>query len=412
MNKNMFRLLLGQFVTVFGSQLYSFAISYYILKETQSGLLFGVSLALGMLPQFLCSPFAGVISDLFERKKIIVATDALSGTFLMLIYLISRSTGMSIFYIYFLMFILAVLAVFNLIALQSALPNAVDKELLPKLNSLSQSISSFSRISAPWIGGFIILKIDIQLFLFINAISFFIASILEYHIVFAESKKEPAEIKDCINFKKIIEDIKESYTYSKDNSLIFTILIFMISMNFLFQFGFTVPVPYIINNTLMLSSRQYGMIQSMTSLGALTTSLIMSSKFKVEKSKQLLIRAISVMSLLMVFMGLATAYGELNLNKNISFLFFTVLNFMFGGAIVSSNIPINVILQTSSDDSHRGRVMGLSSMLSSAITPCAVIVSGILLDLDWMHSYFLCIGGGGILLILVTIMSRKKEMQN
>nr|WP_288824427.1 MFS transporter [uncultured Clostridium sp.] len=408
MNKNMFRLLLGQFVTVFG--LYSFAISYYILKETQSGLLFGVSLALGILPQFLCSPFAGVISDLYERKKIIVVTDALSGMFLMLVFLISRSTGMSIFYIYILMFILAVLSVFNLIALQAALPNAVEKELLPKLNSLSQSISSFSRISAPWIGGIIILKINIQLFLLINAISFFIASILEYHIVFADCKKETAK-KDIINFKKISEDIKESYQYSKDNSLIFTILIFMITMNFLFQFGFTVPVPYIINNTLMLSSRQYGIIQSMTSLGALITSLIMSSKFKVEKSKQLLIRAITVMSLLMVFMGLATVYGEIFLNKNISFLFFTVLNFLFGGAIVSSNIPINVILQTSSDDSHRGRVMGLSSMMSSAITPCAVIISGILLDLNWLHSYFLCIGGGGILLIIVTIMSRRKEMQ-
>lgn len=410
MKKNMFRILVGQFVTVFGSQIYTFAISLFILKETGSGLSYGFSLALGMLPQFACSPIAGAFSDRFNRKKMIVLTDFLSGFLLLLIFFISGITGMKLYYIYCLMFLLSILGVFNSVALQAALPIAVKKEELSKLNSLSQSISSFSRIIAPWMGGVIILRIDIRLFMLINSISFLLAALVECYVKFTDNHSLKVEKKQ-LNMKQFFKDMKESCQYSKRTPIIFIIITFMIFMNFLFQFSFTVPVPYIINNTLKLSSQQYGVIQGVTSFGALLTSIIMSKKFKVKRSKTLLIRAMILMSILLILMGTVTLLAKVLVQPYLAFIFFVIFNFMFGGCIVASNIPMNVILQVSAEDSYRGRIMGLSGMLSSLITPFAVIISGALLDLNWLPPYLLCIAGGLVLLMLVLRMAARKELR-
>ena len=56
---NMFIFLLGSFITFFGTQA-----SLYILSETKSGLSFGFSLALGMIPQLIITPFVGISIDL------------------------------------------------------------------------------------------------------------------------------------------------------------------------------------------------------------------------------------------------------------------------------------------------------------------------------------------------------------
>lgn len=413
MNKNILRLLVGQFVTVFGTQIYTFAVSYYILKQSGSGLLFGVSLALGMLPQMLFSPIAGVVSDRYSRKKIVVMTDVICGGILLFAYLASCITGLQIFYIYILMFSLAVMGTFNAISLQAALPNIVDKEKLSQLNSLSQSVASFARITAPFVGGIIIISINIRMFLIFNSVSFFIAALLEYQVVFNENiLKTKKNMRLGIDFKDFIKEFQDSLGYCRKNTVIYLLIIFMISMNFLFQFGFTVPIPYIINNTLQLSSQQYGIIQGMTSMGAFLTSLILARTFKVEKSKKLLVKAILGMASVLILMGMTTIFGEWYDNKNIAFLIFAFLNFVFGGTIVASNIPINVILQSSSDDSYRGRVMGISGMMSSIITPLSVVISGALLDYDSIQPYGLCFVGGGVLMILITILSRKKEMRD
>lgn len=413
MNKNILRLLVGQFVTVFGTQIYTFAVSYYILKQSGSGLLFGVSLALGMLPQMLFSPIAGVVSDRYSRKKIVVMTDVICGVILLFAYLASCITGLQIFYIYILMFSLAVMGTFNAISLQAALPNIVDKEKLSQLNSLSQSVASFARITAPFVGGIIIISINIRMFLIFNSVSFFIAALLEYQVVFNENILKTKKIMRLgIGFKDFIKEFQDSLGYCRKNTVIYLLIIFMISMNFLFQFGFTVPIPYIINNTLQLSSQQYGIIQGMTSMGAFLTSLILARTFKVEKSKKLLVKAILGMASVLILMGMTTIFGEWYDNKNIAFLIFAFLNFVFGGTIVASNIPINVILQSSSDDSYRGRVMGISGMMSSIITPLSVVISGALLDCDSIQPYGLCFVGGGVLMILITILSRKKEMRD
>ena len=60
---------IGSLISHFGSAIYAFAIGLYVLKITGSSLSFATTLAFGVIPVILLSPFAGVIVDRFNRKK-------------------------------------------------------------------------------------------------------------------------------------------------------------------------------------------------------------------------------------------------------------------------------------------------------------------------------------------------------
>lgn len=65
-------------VSIFGSSMYSFALGLYVLHITGSALNFAITLILGTIPMIVMNPFAGVIADKVDKKKLVVCMDLLS----------------------------------------------------------------------------------------------------------------------------------------------------------------------------------------------------------------------------------------------------------------------------------------------------------------------------------------------
>ncbi len=76
-NKTLF--LLSKGVSHTGTKLFTFALSWYILSETGSGLRFGISLLVNYLPAIVVSGFAGYISDRVDHpNRLLVLCDLAS----------------------------------------------------------------------------------------------------------------------------------------------------------------------------------------------------------------------------------------------------------------------------------------------------------------------------------------------
>ncbi|NLA86733.1 MAG: MFS transporter, partial [Clostridiales bacterium] len=75
--RNIILYLASQIVSLLGSSLAQSVIFWYITLETKSGTMMTVAIVVGFLPTFLISPFAGVLADRHDRKKIIILADAL-----------------------------------------------------------------------------------------------------------------------------------------------------------------------------------------------------------------------------------------------------------------------------------------------------------------------------------------------
>jgi Na+/melibiose symporter-like transporter len=68
--------LSSQTISLFGSMLVQYAITWYITLTTRSGVMLTISILCGFLPTFIISPFAGVWADRYNRKNIIVLADS------------------------------------------------------------------------------------------------------------------------------------------------------------------------------------------------------------------------------------------------------------------------------------------------------------------------------------------------
>ncbi len=68
----------GQGISLIGTWMQQIAISWLVYRLTGSPFLLGLIGFSGQLPTFVLAPFAGVFADRFDRRKVLVLTQALS----------------------------------------------------------------------------------------------------------------------------------------------------------------------------------------------------------------------------------------------------------------------------------------------------------------------------------------------
>lgn len=92
--KNVALFLSSQAISLFGSSVVSFAIVWFITRQTHSGLWVSLLTVSSYLPQFGVSFFAGVWADRYSRKILIIAADSMIAAFTcLLVLLIPRFTA-------------------------------------------------------------------------------------------------------------------------------------------------------------------------------------------------------------------------------------------------------------------------------------------------------------------------------
>lgn len=96
---------IASFISVFGTSIYNFAISLYVLNITGSGLNFAMTLVIGALSTVIVNPFAGVLADKINKKLLAVITDTLNGMLLLVLYILTIGHPLSLSMIYLSTFI-------------------------------------------------------------------------------------------------------------------------------------------------------------------------------------------------------------------------------------------------------------------------------------------------------------------
>ncbi|KFN03883.1 putative membrane protein [Bacillus clarus] len=151
--KNIYLYSIGKTVSIFGTSICNFALGLYVLQMTGSALSFTVTLVLGIIPMIIINPFAGVIVDKVNKKKLVVFMDILSGILLIVVYIVSTKYELNLLIIYITTFFMTVFTTFFGIGLEAAKPNIVSENMLMSINSISKIIDSISSILGPMLGG-------------------------------------------------------------------------------------------------------------------------------------------------------------------------------------------------------------------------------------------------------------------
>jgi len=182
-NKNYMLVVLGNFVSLMGSNIQQFVLSLYVLALTGSATLFASMLAISILPRILLSPIAGVFGDWFDKKKSIVILDLINAFILLgfAIYLYYNE-ALSIGLIYLLVVLLEITEIFFHSSMSVVLPSVVEKEQYLEANSTRTMLVSFGQLMAPIFGALIFGAFGLLVAIIINAFSFLFSAISEMFI--------------------------------------------------------------------------------------------------------------------------------------------------------------------------------------------------------------------------------------
>jgi len=382
-------------------------LSLYVLKMTGSGTSFAINILIGMFPKIFLSPFAGVLSDRANRKKMTVILDMISGLAVFTLIGLTSMYGLKIIFIYITGFLLSSINAFYDTALTASLPNLVRNEKLMKINSLSSTSTALSGMISPVLAGIIYSLAPIKLFLILNGISFLISSVLEMRVDFNLNRTLDEYSKATLSLTTVKNEMKEVMVFFKNQKTMYSLLKYVLMINLFLSASITVVYPYIINKVLKLDSSLFGAFQSFYFVGMILCSIVLGSKKEKEIKMKNLARGLASIGVIILIIGIPSIGTSILTIKPILIIYNSVLLFLLGVVLISINTPMMVLIQKMTPENLRGRTTGVLGTLTNGITPLGILLAGFLIDK--MHPIYILIFSG-LWIITTAVRMNKNEL--
>jgi MFS family permease len=171
-NRPLTRLMVGEFVSGIGDWLYLVALLVIVYRESADPLLLGVIGGARIIPYILLSVPAGIAADRFDRKTILLFTDALRGLCMVVMAALVILDGPLLAIVGIAIFATCFSAFFQP-AIGSYMPMlARDERELGPANSLFATLGEISFIIGPAVAGILIATADLAVAFILNAATF------------------------------------------------------------------------------------------------------------------------------------------------------------------------------------------------------------------------------------------------
>jgi MFS family permease len=181
-NKPLSRLLAGEFVSGIGDWLYIVGILVVIYTETQSAVVLGLFGAARMAPYIVLSIPAGVITDRFDRRLVLLVSDLFRGACMLGMAALVAFDG-PVWAIVVLAILAACGSTFFYPAIGAYIPSLVrnERELGPA-NSAWASLDNVGFILGPALGGVLVATGGVTFAFLINAATFLVIAVVLWRL--------------------------------------------------------------------------------------------------------------------------------------------------------------------------------------------------------------------------------------
>lgn len=359
--------LTGQLFSLMGSSIVQFAGTWWITLQTEDPLFMSITLLLMFAPQLLFGALAGVIADKYNRKIVILITDAYQAIITLLIIIFSSFVLESLWVFIIFLSVRHIGQAFQMPAVKTVAPMLVPDEKLSQINGMTSLLQSLVQIASPIIGALLIGRFTIIEILWLDIISFGLGSFFlllikfpKTHQISEEGSVEENEKKKSsfyANFKEGLDAIKETPGL--------WILILTAVINNMLITPINVLLTYYIYYDHQGNAEMFAMVSIFVNLGIIAGSILMSIK-KNWKNK----RFHFVLWHYVAFLG----YAMLGFAPLGQFWFMSVGGFIFLFAIPIINTFYLTYIQIAVPTEKQGRVFSLDSLFSSAATPIGMII--------------------------------------
>jgi MFS family permease len=336
-----FRLLwIGQFVSQAGSQMQIVALNWQVYLLTHSAFALGLIGLMRFLPIVIISLPAGAIVDRFNRKTVNILTQITLGIFSLILAITTLNHTISIFILYLFTALAAGAMSFDGPSRQALLPSLVDKKDLGNAMSLWSIMREAATIIGPAIGGFVSAHFGIGNVYVFNAISF--AAVIIALLLMDTDGAITGPVTQ-VSFASIIDGIK----FVTSKTMIWSTMI----LDFFSTFfaSATTLIPIFAKDILQVGPQGLGLLYSAPAVGAVLAGLVLTHFRTLSHQGKILLISITCYAAGTILFGISQV-----------FILSLFALFIVGAGDSISTILRNIIRQTITPDSIRGRMMSVN----------------------------------------------------
>lgn len=359
---------IGQLVSMLGTGMTNFALSYYIFEKTGQATALTIAIFCFVAPSIALSPLAGALVDRYNRKLIIILTDLSAGVVTIVWLLILMTSGdLELWQIYLGNIITGAFNAMQFPAFSAAVSLLIPKEQFGRASGMLNFADATSNILAPVFAGALLGPFGLAPIMLIDVVTFTVAIMTV--LIIRIPQPEPEAIPSDSKRPSLWQDSIFGFRYIKERPSLLGLQFAFTALNFISAFGGVLAVPMILartsNNPSSLAS-----VQSIAAFGGIAGGLIMSTWGGPKRKVKGVLLGMSVESLLgPVVIGLSRAVPGWAAGSFMSQLFIPIINGS-NQAIWQSKVPPVI----------QGRVFAIRRMIAQISFPVAVLLAGPLAD--------------------------------
>lgn len=349
----------GQLISLTGTWMDTVAEAWLVYRLSHSPLLLGVAAFASQIPVFLLAPWGGVLADRYDRRKILLWTQALSGIQAMILAILTLTHVVTIWHVIILAAGLGIVNAIDMPTRQAFVVDMVSRDDLMNAIALNSSMFNGARVVGPAVAGVVVAAIGEGWCFFANAVSY-VAVITGLVMMRMERRQRHSQMPSAMS------QIKEGFGFVASERPVYALLA-LLGVVSLFGMSYSVLMPVFADQILKAGPRGLGLLMGSAGVGALAGAVSLALKREVKGlGRWIMLGATGFGAALIVF-------GQSR------WLWVSCVVLLGAGyAMMVQMSSSNTLIQSMVPDRLRGRVMAIYSATFMGMAPLGALLSGML----------------------------------
>lgn len=355
---------IGQLVSLVGSQLTGFALGVWVYDQTKSVSLLALAQIALVAPQILLAPLAGVLTDRWDRRTVMILSDVGAGLAVLTAAILFLTNHLQPWMVIPLNIWMASFTGLMWPAYTASITLLVPREQYGRANGFVQLGEALTQIAGPALAGLLYVTIRLGNMALIDFATYLFAVLLL--ILFVRIPRPP-QSEDGRNARgSVWQEIRFGWDYITARRGLFSLLLFFLAINFLSGIMNPLFTPLILDNW---PPNMLGYLSTIMGVGMLLGTLVMSAWGGGKRKVYTLLGAGTLGSIFLSLVGL-----------QISLPLLAVCGFGFMFSLPLMNASSQAIWQAKVAPDVQGRVFALRRTIAWSSQLVAPLLAAPLAD--------------------------------
>jgi MFS family permease len=368
------------FVSNVGTWMQMTATNWLLYQLTDSPLQLGLNGIFRAVPAIFLGLISGTFADRYDRKRLLLLTQVALALLTLGLAILDNSGSIQAWQIYAFTFISAAVGSFDGPARQALFPSLVPRSALPNAIALNSLLWKGAALIGPSLGGIAISLLGTSGAFYANAASFLVVVIA---LIMMRSSTARAEKRH-----DFFGEVKDGFTYMVSKPIILGIMV-MEAVSSVFGLD-NAMLTIFASDVFQVGAHGFGFLQSSRGLGAVIGSSLFIGMGRQPAQGNILMIAAILYGLCFAVFGVAP-----------SFVLAVILLAMVGATDAIWSAARGTILQLTTPERFRGRVMGVFQLSNRGLHPLGQTETGLMVPLIGARETTVV---GGLLVSAVTLM--------